>query len=43
LALRNVSYAPSGSPSPALQPLTNQIILLKSPDILWLARNDIPQ
>jgi hypothetical protein len=26
-----------------LQPLLNQVILLKSTDILWLSRNDIPQ
>jgi hypothetical protein len=26
-----------------LQPLPNQVILLKSSDILWLTRNDIPQ
>jgi hypothetical protein len=51
LALRKVFHrpAPSGStgkankPSPDLQPLPNQVILLKSSDILWLARNDLPQ
>lgn len=51
LALRKVFYrpAPPGStgkanrPSPDLQPLPNQVILLKSTDILWLARNDLPQ
>jgi len=46
LALSNVYYSPSldkgNIPSPSdLSPLTEQIILLKSTDILWLARNDI--
>ena len=43
LALRNASYAPVDSSSQQAQPLTNQVVLLKSPDILWLTRNDIPQ
>ncbi|GIK40099.1 MAG: hypothetical protein BroJett011_39320 [Chloroflexota bacterium] len=51
LALRNVCHRPSSQPSPKsranlpasdLQPLPNQVILLKSTDILWLTRNDIP-
>jgi hypothetical protein len=48
LALRNVLYRPtaplrskSHTSAPDLQPLSNQVILLKSTDILWLARNDI--
>ncbi|MFN8454448.1 MAG: DUF6338 family protein [Anaerolineae bacterium] len=51
LALRNTSYRPAltGSKSQAhsasldLQPLSNQVILLKSSDILWLTRNDLPR
>lgn len=30
-------------PLPNLEPLPNQVILLKSTDILWLTRSDIPQ
>jgi hypothetical protein len=45
LALRNASHrrpAPTpDAPPPNLQPLPNQVILLKSTDILWLSRNDI--
>ena len=43
LALRNVYHSPSvsGSSPPNLQPLTNQVVLLRSSDILWLTRNDI--
>ncbi len=47
LALRNVSHrrplppADTDTPPPNLQPLPNQVILLKSTDILWLSRNDI--
>ncbi|MBN1219590.1 MAG: hypothetical protein JXM69_11725 [Anaerolineae bacterium] len=51
LALRNVSRRSSTSgfqgeadiPSPDLEPLSNQVILLKSTDILWLTRNDMPR
>ena len=52
LALRNVFHraippAPTKGKahtlSSDLQPLLNQVILLKSTDILWLSRNDIPQ
>jgi hypothetical protein len=52
LALRNVRHCPAPLPTPKgranlpaldLQPLPNQVILLKSTDILWLTRNDIPQ
>lgn len=52
LALRNVSRRsmPASSSrnrtnlsAPDLQPLSNQVILLKSTDILWLTRDDIPQ
>jgi len=52
LALRNVfhrSIPPATTKGKAhtlasdLQPLLNQVILLKSTDILWLSRNDIPQ
>ena len=52
LALRNVFHRASPpsptkgkahTPSSDLQPLLNQVILLKSTDILWLSRNDIPQ
>ncbi len=47
LALRNIYHRPTASdqhnqPPQDLQPLTNQVILLKSTDILWLTRNDIP-
>lgn len=52
LALRNVFHratppstakGKAHSPSSDLQPLPNQVILLKSTDILWLGRNDIPK
>lgn len=50
LALRNVYYRaaptdPKNKPVDFTQliPLPNQIILLKSTDILWLTRNDIPR
>jgi hypothetical protein len=54
LALRNVLHrpllpAPASAKSkthtlaPDLHPLPNQVILLKSTDILWLTRNDIPR
>lgn len=50
LALRNVRYGssiPAGdtpdNESQQLLPLTDQVLLLKSTDILWLTRNDIPQ
>jgi hypothetical protein len=48
LALRNVSRRASygdeaNIPPPDLEPLPNQVILLRSTDILWLTRNDIPQ
>ena len=46
LALRNVFYraGPAGNdPAVNLAPLPNQVILLKSSDILWVTRNDIPQ
>jgi hypothetical protein len=47
LALRNVSHrhplTSADTPPPNLQPLPNQVILLKSTDILWLSRNDIPR
>jgi hypothetical protein len=52
LALYNVLHraappAPTRSKSQTLasdlQPLPNQVILLKSADILWLSRNDIPR
>lgn len=44
LALRNVSYqAPDGSTSYEKQNLTDQVLLLRSSDILWLTRSDIPQ
>ena len=50
LALRNAYYRPvkptgnqAGDAPQALLPLTDQVILLKSSDILWLTRNDIPQ
>ena len=52
LALRNVFHralppsptkGKAHTPSLDLQPLLNQVILLKSTDILWLSRNDIPQ
>ncbi len=50
LALKNVYHSPTpvtdseNNPSPdsSLKPFTNQVVLLKSNDILWLARNDIP-
>jgi hypothetical protein len=51
LALRNISRrstppdyeGEADIPTPDLEPLPNQVILLKSADILWLTRNDIPQ
>ncbi|NJN96271.1 MAG: hypothetical protein HC875_20240 [Anaerolineales bacterium] len=51
LALRNVLHRPasptgkdkSHTLASDLQPLPNQVILLKSTDILWLTRNDIPR
>ncbi len=48
LALRNVFYSSSdpgeaGTSLQNLKPLTSQVILLRSTDILWLTRNDIPQ
>jgi hypothetical protein len=46
LALRNVFRratrpGPDGGSHSALKPLPNQVVLLKSTDILWLSRNDI--
>jgi hypothetical protein len=51
LALRNVLHRPippaakgkTHTLASDLQPLPNQVILLKSTDILWLTRNDIPR
>ena len=52
LALRRVFYRSASpdvksddanKPPPDLKPLPNQVILLKSTDILWLTRDDIPQ
>lgn len=51
LALRNAwhratapeSFDQSNRAASDLEPLSNQIVLLKSTDILWLARNDIPR
>ncbi len=47
LALRNVSHRPKSSntdsPASDLSPLPNQVILLRSTDILWLTRNNIPE
>jgi hypothetical protein len=54
LALRNVFHRATSSSSAGakgktqtpvsdLQPLPNQVILLKSTDILWLTRNDLPR
>ncbi|MDX1522038.1 MAG: DUF6338 family protein [Anaerolineae bacterium] len=46
LALRNIFHRPAPTvetPSPDLAALPNQVILLKSTDILWVTRNDIPQ
>jgi hypothetical protein len=45
LALRNVSryLTPPGQPAQALAALPNQVLLLKSSDILWLTRNDLPR
>lgn len=50
LALRNVYHSQTpittteddGSPDNSLRPFPNQVVLLKSNDILWLARNDVP-
>lgn len=47
LALRNVSYHPAGGGEPSAentgpQSLAEQVVLLKSNDILWLARNERP-
>jgi hypothetical protein len=47
LALHNVRYRPSardaasGSSPQEIAPLTNKVVLLRSTDILWLARNDV--
>ena len=51
IALRNAAHR--GTPPDAegeadmpitnLEPLPNQVILLKSTDILWLTRNEVPQ
>lgn len=51
LALRNVVYSAVSpgrvetpeKPVAGLQPLPNQVVLLKSTDILWLSRTDIPR
>lgn len=40
LALRNVRHRPAGQPENNLRPLENQIVLLKSADVLWLSRNE---
>lgn len=47
LALRSVYHRgptrnQNDSPSQEMKSLTNQVLLLKSTDILWLTRNDIP-
>jgi hypothetical protein len=42
LALSNVFHR-DGHQTQELRPLSNQILLLRSSDILWLARSDIPQ
>jgi hypothetical protein len=47
LALDNVRYRPSardaasGSSPQEIAPLANKVVLLRSTDILWLARNDV--
>jgi hypothetical protein len=46
LALQNVYYSPTAPPNggtQSLKSLASQIVLLKSTDILWLTRNDIPR
>ena len=48
LALKNVFHSPNPVadtevPDSGLNPFINQVVLLKSNDILWLARNDIPR
>ncbi len=50
LALRNVAHSPApprpaepGTASPELALLPNQVVLLKSSDVLWLSRNDLPR
>jgi hypothetical protein len=45
LALRNVAryLTPPGQTAQALAALPNQVLLLKSSDILWLTRNDLPR
>lgn len=50
LALRNVSHRTTQGykgeadiPALDLEPLPNQVILLKSTDVLWVTRNDIPR
>ncbi|GAB4453874.1 MAG: hypothetical protein Kow0031_36060 [Anaerolineae bacterium] len=40
LALRNVRHRPAGRPDDSLRPFENQILLLKSTDILWISRNE---
>lgn len=42
LALRNVTHR-AGPSARKTEPLTHQVVLLKSTDILWLSRNDIPR
>jgi len=42
LALSNVFHRDANE-TQELRPLSNQILLLRSTDILWLARSDIPQ
>jgi hypothetical protein len=47
LALHNVRYRPSardaasGLSPQEIVPLANKVVLLRSTDILWLARNDV--
>ena len=43
LAMRNLSHRPPNAAASDLAPLPDRVILLRSTDILWITRNDIPQ
>jgi len=43
LAMRSIKHRPANASPADLAPLPDRVILLKSTDILWITRNDIPQ